>query len=35
MSKKHKRKKNNISRTENTVDVAFKGARVALLVFID
>lgn len=35
MSKKHKRRKNNISRTENTVDVAFKGARVALPVFID
>lgn len=35
MGKKSKSKKNNISRTENTADVAFEGARAALPVFID
>ena len=35
MGKKGKNKQNNISGTENTVDVAFEGARVALPVFID
>ena len=35
MGKKKKSKKDNISRTENTTEVAFEGVRVALPVFID
>ncbi len=33
--KKEKRKRNNISGTENTTEVAFEGARVALPIFMD